>query len=133
MDTLALKNRERVLDLLAERLTFERAGVKLYDALIREVSVAADPWLVALLDEIEEHRDQEKEHEEWLESVIRGLGGDTEAKTERALLVEKEAKGIEEVMLGSGRRVDQMFHALLTAELADNAGWDLLVQIADEA
>ena len=24
------------------------------------------------------------------------------------------------------------FHALLTAELADNAGWDLLVQIADE-
>ncbi len=26
-----------------------------------------------------------------------------------------------------------MFHALFAAELVDNAGWDLLVQLADEA
>ena len=47
------------------------------------------------------------------------------------MLVRAESEGVERVM----RRDDSIphdFHALLTAELADNAGWDMLVQIADE-
>jgi hypothetical protein len=28
--------------------------------------------------------------------------------------------------------ISHLFHALLAAELSDNAGWDLLVQIADD-
>jgi hypothetical protein len=33
----------------------------------------------------------------------------------------------------SDAKLPHLFHALLAAELVDNAGWDLLVQLADEA
>ncbi|OLC76343.1 MAG: hypothetical protein AUH83_06480 [Deltaproteobacteria bacterium 13_1_40CM_4_68_19] len=131
MDKLAKKNVGKVIDLLSERLAFERAAVKLYDTLHARLRVATDPALRALLEQIEHDRDEEKEHEEWLEEQIRALGGDAHAPTERSVLVRAESEGVERVM----RRDDSIphdFHALLTAELADNAGWDLLVQIADE-
>ena len=75
--------------------------------------------------------EEEKEHEEWLEEQIRALGGDAHSPSEHSILVQAESEGIERVM----RRDDSIahdFHALLTAELADNAGWDLLLQLADE-
>ncbi|HEY6909362.1 MAG TPA: hypothetical protein VI356_08335, partial [Myxococcales bacterium] len=85
----------------------------------------------ALVGQVQAHRDEEHEHEEWLEEQIRALGGDARALSEHAVLARAEAEGVERVM----RRDDSIphdFHALLTAELADNAGWDLLVQLADE-
>lgn len=33
----------------------------------------------------------------------------------------------------SDAELPHLFHALLAAELVDNAGWDLLAQVADEA
>ena len=131
MDKLAKKNVAKVIDLLSERLAFERSGVKLYDTLHARLRVAKDPALKALLEQVEHNRDEEQEHVEWLEEQIRALGGDAHTPTERSVLVRAESEGVERVM----RRDDSIphdFHALLTAELADNAGWDLLVQIADE-
>jgi len=131
MDKLAKKNVTKVIDLLSERLAYERAGVKLYDTLHARLRVATDPTLKALLEQVEHNRDEEEEHVEWLEAQIRALGGDAHAPTERSVLVRAESEGVERVM----RRDDSIphdFHALLTAELADNAGWDMLVQIADE-
>jgi bacterioferritin (cytochrome b1) len=131
MEKLASKNVVKVIDLLSERLAFERAGVKLYDTLLGRLRAVDDPTLRALLGQVKEHREEEKEHEEWLEEQIRALGGDAHMPTEHSLLVQAESEGIERVM----RRDDNIahdFHALLTAELADNAGWDLLVQIASE-
>jgi len=37
MDKLALKNKDRVIDVLAERLCFERASVKLYDKVLQRM------------------------------------------------------------------------------------------------
>ncbi len=131
MEKLAKKNRARVIDLLNERLVFERAGVKLYDTLLARLHVAPDVELRELVDHVQQHRDEEKEHEEWLEEQIRALGGDAHAITEHAVLVQAESEGVERVI----RRDDSIphdFHALLTAELADNAGWELLVHLAGE-
>jgi rubrerythrin len=132
MDKLAQKNREKVIDVLAERLQFERSGVKLYDAIIAKMRQSQEPAITELLDQMQEHRDQEKEHEEWLEECIRKLGGDDEQLTEKARLVAQESKGIEEVIM-KDPAIPHLFHALLAAELVDNAGWDLLAQLADEA
>ncbi len=85
-----------------------------------------------MLEEMQTHRDEEKEHEEWLEAQIRGLGGDAHAETDKSRLVTRESKGIEEVVM-SDAELPHLLHALLAAELVDNAGWDLLVQLADEA
>lgn len=132
MQKLADKNRNRVLDLLNERLTFEREGVKLYDTVIGKVRAAGRPEANKLLEQLQEHRDQEKEHEEWLEEQIRSLRGDTHAKTDMALLAARESEGISKVIT-EDTALSHLLHALLTAELADNAGWDLLVELADEA
>ena len=131
MDKLAQKNKDKVIDMLSERLQFERSGVKLYDAVIQKMQSSREPVVAKMLDQMQEHRDQEKEHEEWLEECIRQLGGDDKQLSEKAKLVQRESKGIEEVIQRDAE-IPHLFHALLAAELVDNAGWDLLVQIADE-
>lgn len=131
MDKLAKKNVTRVIDLLNERLAFERAGVTLYDTLLGRLRASADPEIAGLIDTVQKHREEEKEHEEWLEEQIRALGGDARAPSEHTVLVQAESEGVERVMRRD-ESIPHDFHALLTAELADNAGWDLLVQIADE-
>jgi rubrerythrin len=133
MSELAAMNKDKVLDLLNERCAFERTGVKLYDSIIGKMKQSADAQITKMLDQMQEHRDQEKEHEEWLEEQIRALGGDPHAKTDKVQLIEKESRGIEAVILDGDPEIPHLFHALLVAELADNAGWDLLVELADEA
>ena len=132
MDKLARKNKEKVIDVLAERLCFERSGVKLYDKILERMRASGDRAMSRMLDQMQEHRDQEKAHEEWLEECIRNLGGDDEELTDKAKLVTEESKGIEHVVM-TDPELPHLFHALLAAELVDNAGWDLLVELADEA
>jgi bacterioferritin (cytochrome b1) len=128
MDELATKNREKVIDLLTERLAFERSGVKLYDAIIRKMEQSPEPAISEMLDQMREHRADEK----GLEEQIRSLGGDAHAETELSRLVTRESVGIEDVV-EHDPELPHLFHALLAAELVDNAGWDLLAAIADEA
>jgi bacterioferritin (cytochrome b1) len=133
MDKLSKNgNRAKVIDVLNERLAFERAGVKLYDRILDVMRTQGDENDKRMLDEMQQHRDEEKEHEEWLEAQIRKLGGDAHSETEKSRLITRESKGIEEVVM-SDAQLPHLFHALLAAELVDNAGWDLLATLADEA
>ena len=132
MKELANYDKAKVIDSLNERLAFERAGVKLYDRICDVIRSGADENPKRMLEEMEQHRSEEKEHEEWLEEQIRTLGGDAHSETDKSRLITRESKGIEEVVM-SDAELPHLFHALLAAELVDNAGWDLLVQIADEA
>ena len=132
MEELAKHDTGKAIDLLNERLAFERAGVKLYDRVLEVCRGEQDENVKRMVPELEKHRDEEKEHEEWLEAQIRRLGGDAHAETEHSRLVTRESKGIEEVVM-SDAQLPHLLHAMLAAELVDNAGWDLLVQVADEA
>ncbi|HET9597560.1 MAG TPA: hypothetical protein VFP65_18365 [Anaeromyxobacteraceae bacterium] len=132
MHELSRYDKAKVIDALNERLTFERAGVKLYDRILEVIRAQGDERVGRMLPEMEKHRAEEKEHEEWLEAQIRALGGDAHGETERSRLVKRESKGIEEVVM-SEAELPHLFHALLAAELVDNAGWDLLSSLADEA
>jgi bacterioferritin (cytochrome b1) len=129
---LANYDREKVIDYLSERLAFERAAVKLYDRILEVMRASGDENAARMLEDMKSHRDEEKEHEEWLEGEVRALGGDAHSETDKSRLVTRESKGIEEVVM-SDAQLPHLLHALLAAELVDNAGWDLLVQIADEA
>jgi bacterioferritin (cytochrome b1) len=131
MKKLAEKNVGRVINLLNERLAFERAGVKLYDAILERMRSSGDPQIQRMVEQMQEHREDEKRHEEWLEEQIRALGGDAHTPSEKSILVQAESQGIEHV-IQRDPLLPHDFHALLVAELADNAGWDLLVQLADE-
>ncbi len=132
MKELASYEKAKVIDALNERLAFERAGVKLYDRVLEVMRQSQDKNFERMLDEMRKYRVEEKEHEEWLEEQIRFLGGDAHSETDKSRLVTRESKGIEEVVM-SDAELPHLLHALLAAELVDNAGWDLLVRIADEA
>src|SRR5437667_9829348 len=106
MDKLAKKNVTKVIDLLSERLAFERAGVKLYDTLHARLRVATDPTLKARLEQVEHNRDEDEEHVEGPEAQIRALGGDAHARAERSVLVRAEPGSVARVM----RRDDGIPH-----------------------
>jgi bacterioferritin (cytochrome b1) len=133
MDKLSKNNPEKLIDVLCERLTFERAGVRAYDAIIAKLEMSNDIEIHRTLQAMRVYRDEEEEHVEWLQCQIRALGGDAQRMTEMARLVEREAVGIESIVLDGDNEPSHLFHALLAAELADNAGWALLVALADEA
>jgi bacterioferritin (cytochrome b1) len=132
MKKLAQHNRAKVVDILSERLAFERASVKLYDTVIGKMRALSDPVSVRLIAPLEDFRGHEKEHEEWLEEQLRALGADAMRESDSASLTLRESSGIEQVVLRDDDAV-HLVHALLTAELSDNAGWELLLELAEEA
>src|SRR4051794_2121133 len=99
MHELTRDNAALVLDLLTARCVYERTGVRLYDSAIQKIELNAEPRYHVVLDELRHIREEEKEHEEWLESVIRKLGGDPHAQTTFARLESEESRGIEEVLV----------------------------------
>src|SRR5262249_2248629 len=111
----------KTIELLSERLAFERTGVKLYDRIVRKVLDSRGGDGITDAEEVAEQlgvfRDEEKEHEEWLEDRIRELGSDPNEQTDRSVLVQEESKGIVDVVLESERPLPEMLHALLAAEL----------------
>jgi bacterioferritin (cytochrome b1) len=133
MKKLAEKNPEKLIDLLQERRTFERTNVKLYDRVLSLMEASKDPQILGMLDTMQAYRDEEAEHQAWLEEQIHALGGDVNAESELSRLAATESRGIEEVILRQDLALQHLFHALMAAELVDNAGWDLLVALAEEA
>ncbi len=133
MKKLAEKKPEKLIDLLHERLTFERTSVKLYDRILSLMAVSREQQILGMLNTMQGYRDEEAEHQEWLEEQIRALGGDVNEESERSRLVATESRGIEEVILREDVELHHLFHALLAAELVDNAGWELLAALAEEA
>ncbi len=133
MEKLARKNRAFVLDTLCARLAFERTGVTLYDAVIDKIERNAEPRYHPIVGRLRKIRDEEQEHADWLVEQIRLLGGDPDAATDLAQLETEEGAGIKHVIVDGHQKGIHVLHALLAAELADNAGWDVLVKLAGEA
>jgi bacterioferritin (cytochrome b1) len=130
MRKLAEQNRAKLIDLLMERLAFERAAVALYDTLLSRLR-EEEPAVRRMLPQLEVQRDQESEHVTWLELQVRALGGNPEGMTARSRLVARESSGLEEVVGDREARVAELLHALWVAELTDGAGWRVLVALAD--
>ena len=78
-------------------------------------------------------RDEEHAHARMLDGLIAELGGDPTALTPSADLVAVESLGIQKAIADVRTTLDQALHAILVAELADNAGWDMLCDLADAA
>jgi bacterioferritin (cytochrome b1) len=133
MEKLAARNPNLILDLLSGRLAFERTSVKLYDNVIQKIERSADPRYQPLLGELRKIRNEEWAHEEWLEAQIRSLGGTAHETTEMSQLETEEAMGVRNVIVDGHQKVLHLVHALLAAELSDNAGWDLLVKLANDS
>lgn len=121
---------QALVDKLGERLAFERSGVRLYDALITKCE---NSELDIDVDRLRHFQKEEAEHFKMLEEVMRSIGADPTAVTPGADVMAVASMGLFQV-LGDPRTTPlQALEAILVAELTDNDGWELLIQLAKEA
>lgn len=121
---------EVLIDKLGERLAFERGGVRLYDALLAK-AMAIDTLDGSLLERLQEFRAEEAEHLELVKAAIEKLGADPTAMTPCADVVGCMNMGVMETITDPRTNLAQSLNALLTAEMSDNAGWELLIDLAN--
>ena len=145
------------MDKLGERIAFERSGTRLYEALITKYNAvqglgqevlppadqlppadgaAAAPGSVAgetPLATLQRIRAEELAHFRMLGEAMLKMGGDPTAQTPCADVAATASMGILQVLTDPRTTLAQSLNAILIAELADNAGWELLAQLAEQA
>jgi rubrerythrin len=120
-----------LMDKLGERLAFERSGTRLYDALIAKCR--ADRSAALPLKELQHIRDEEATHFALVGAAIASLGGDPTAQTPGADVAGVEGMGLMQVLTDPKTTVAQALHAILVAEMTDNAAWEELMELTEEA
>jgi rubrerythrin len=127
-------NRPQVLlDKLGERLAFERTGTRLYEALITKCLAVADGKSIIPMDKLVQIHDDEARHFDLVRQAIESLGADPTAQTPCADLTGVESLGLMQALNDPRTTVAQGLHSILLAELADNAGWELLIDLAQQS
>jgi rubrerythrin len=121
-----------LLDKLGERLAFERTGTRLYDALITKCEVMQDGATSMTVEDLLQIRKDEARHALIVADAIESLGGDPTAQTPSADLVGVESLGLVQVLSDPRTTLAQSLHAILTAEMSDQAGWEILVALAED-
>ena len=121
-----------LLDKLGERLAFERAGVRLYEALLIKLKASHTHDESLTSDDIEEIRDDELRHAGLLAAAIQQLGADPTAVTPCADIVGVIGIGFAQVLTDPKTTLTQCLGTMLQAEVSDLAGWELLIDLADE-
>lgn len=132
MQKLMGKKPEVLLDKLGARLAFERAGTRLYDALLSKCLVRSDEATGLSLDRLREFRNEEAQHFMLVMEAIKDLGADPTAVTPGADVDGVASIGLMQVMSDPRTSIAQSLHALLIAELADHDGWQLLIKLTEE-
>lgn len=133
MQKLGGRNPEVLIDKLGERLAFERSGTRLYEALIVKCrGAAAEGQVNVSIDQLLHIHGEEAKHFKMLAEVLRQLGADPTAMTPSADVTSVQSIGIMQVLTDPRTTVAQCLGAILTAELSDHAGWELLIQLAEE-
>lgn len=119
-----------LIDKTAERLAFERTGVRLYEALLGKLDALGGFDGGPSREEMQTIRDEELSHARMLATTLEELGGDPTALTPSADLVAVEGEGLGKAVSDPRTTLGQGLHALLIAELADGAGWTELRGLA---
>jgi ferritin-like protein len=120
-----------LLDKLSERLAFERAGTRLYDALIGKCESLGETSPGPTLAQLREIREEERRHFMLVNRAITELGGDPTVQSPCADTVMVSSLGLMQVLTDPRTNISQCLQAILTAELTDNDGWQLLVNLAE--
>jgi ferritin-like protein len=120
-----------LLDKLGERLAFERSGSRLYEAFLRKLEVLGAQDGGPSLAEVREQYEEEKRHFALVGRAIVSLGGDPTVMTPCADVTSVASSGMLAVVADPRTDVLQCLDILLNAELIDNAGWELLIQLAE--
>lgn len=131
---LGARKPEVLVDKLGERLAFERIGVRLYQALIDKASALAPQQRMPFsIDDLQRLRDDELAHMHVLASALDSLGADSTAQTPAAAVSALAISGLMQVLTDPRTTLVHCLEAMLIAELADDASWELLISLTAEA
>ena len=121
---------EVFLDMLGQRLAFERSGVRLYELFISKAESMPVNGLFSI-DDVRHVQEEEAQHFKLVADTIESIGGDSTAQTPAADAAGVASMGLVQVLGDPRSSIAQGLEALLTAELVDNAAWELLIEMAD--
>lgn len=123
---------ELLVDKLGERLAYERTGVRLYEALIAKAQ-SSDGTGNELVPTLQQIRNDEQAHMFLLINALETLGADPTAMTPGADVVGVIGSGPLKVVTDPRTSMAEALNAMLAIELADNAGWELLIKLAEQS
>ncbi|CAI10102.1 ferritin-like domain-containing protein [Aromatoleum aromaticum] len=131
---LGARKPEVLVDKLGERLAFERIGVRLYQALMdKAAALARQQRMPFSVDDLQRLRDDELAHMHVLASALDSLGADSTAQTPAAAVSAVAISGLMQVLTDPRTTLVHCLEAMLIAELADDASWELLISLTAEA
>jgi rubrerythrin len=122
-----------LMDKLGERLVFEHAGARLYEALLSKHEAYGAFTGGPSAEDVLHILTEEYEHADMLARTIKELGGDPTALTPSANLVASISAGLPQVLTDPRTNLLQSLEAVVVAELADNECWSALRQLAEQA
>jgi ferritin-like protein len=121
-----------LMDKLGERLAFEHAGARLYEALLSKHRAYGSFDGGPTGDDLLHILTEEYEHAELLAQTIKDMGGDPTALTPAANLAVNISAGLPQVLSDPRTNLLQSLEAIIVAELADNECWTALAQLAEQ-
>lgn len=119
-----------LIDKLGERLQFERTGCRLYDGLIAKLDGKGSFPGGPAREDIVAIRAEEASHVELIRRVMLQIGADPTAMTPAADVQAVASSGLLQVISDPRTSLAQGLEAILVAELADNDGWLMLIDVA---
>lgn len=118
-----------LIDRLGARIAFERAGARLYEAVLAKRRAGGDGMADPAVIDLERIHREEIAHVHLLREAIESLGADPTALTPGADVTAVSSMGLMQVVTDPRTTVGQSLEAMLVAELADNDGWMLLIDL----
>jgi hypothetical protein len=85
------------------------------------------------VEELRRFRDEELAHLHLVREALEEMGGDPTAMTPCADLAAVQSQGLVHAVTDPRTTLTQCLEALLTAELADNDGWKILIAMSEAA
>jgi rubrerythrin len=131
LDALSGDKAAVLIDKLAERLAFERMGVRLYDAILRKFDAKGPLPGGPSREELEEIHEDERRHFALVQEAIETMGADPTVQTPSADLEGVASLGLVQILADPRTDLREGLQAILHAEAADRDGWELLISLAE--
>lgn len=122
-----------LLDKLAERCAFERSGTRLYEGIIAKLEARGTFDGGPSLEQLQHLRGEELAHFKLLARAIEDMGADPTAMTPCADVTAVASSGLVQVIADPRTTLAQALQAILIAELADGDGWQMLIELCEDA
>lgn len=122
-----------LIDKLGARAAFERSGVRMYEAVIAKFDASGGFDGGPTRADLELILEHEFQHFRMLVDAIKHLGADPTVMTPTADLQATIGSGPLYVLVDPRTTFPQCLEALLAIELIDNASWEPLIALADQA